>query len=86
MLEVKHGASILGRTIYDDGVARIADLGEDRFSIACAGHSVKCDALELVDAGVALIKHVGGKLSILEAVRVALEDIEARLPADTEVV
>lgn len=85
MLEVKSGATNGGRTIYDDGVARIADLGEDRFSIACAGHSVKCDALELVDAGVALIRRVGGKLSILEAVRVALEDIEARLPAEAKV-
>lgn len=86
MPEVKHGASITGRTIYDDGVARVADIGEDRFSIACAGHSVKCDALELVEAAAALIRKVGGKLSILEATRVALEDIEARLPADTEIV
>lgn len=85
MLEVKAGATSAGRTIYDDGVARIADMGEDRFSIACAGHSIRCEALDLVDAGVVLISRVGGKLSILEAVRVALEDIEARLPADTEV-
>lgn len=84
MLEVKAGASSSGRTIYDDGVARLSDLGDDHFSIACAGHSIRCEALELVDAGVALIKRVGGKLSILEAVRVALEDIEARLPAEAE--
>jgi hypothetical protein len=82
MLEVKAGATTAGRTVYDDGVARIADLGEDQFSIACAGHSVKCHALDLVDAGVLLIRRVGGKLSILEAVRVALEDIESRLPAE----
>lgn len=82
MLEVKKGATTGGRTVYDDGVARIADLGNDEFVIICAGHSIKCHALELVDAGVALLTRVGGKLSILEGVRVALEDIEARLPAE----
>ncbi len=82
MLEVKPGVTSVGRTIYDDGIARLADVGADHFSIGCAGHSIRCDAPQLVDAGVMLITRVGGKLSILEAVRVALEDIEARLPAE----
>lgn len=82
MIEVKAGATSAGRTIYDDGIARLADLGDDRFSIACAGHSVKCDALELVDAAAMLIGSIGGRLSILEAIQAALEDIEARLPAE----
>lgn len=85
MFEVKVGATSAGRTIYDDGIARLADLGEDRFSIACAGYSVKCDAIELVDAAAALIGSVGGRLSILEAIQAALEDIEARLPAEAKV-
>ena len=85
MLEVKAGITSEGRTIYDDGVARVADIGNDRFLLECAGRSVECSAVLLVDAALMLIRSVGGKMSILEAVRVALEDIEGRIPAEAKV-
>ena len=81
--EIKPCASIAnGRTFYDDAVARAADVGEDRFLMTCSGHSVECHALEIVEAANALARRVGGRLSILEAVRAVLDDIEARIPAD----
>lgn len=81
-LTVKAEATGAGRTIYDDGVARAADIGGDRFLLECAGRSIESGALELVEAATALIRHAGGKLSILESVRATLEDIEARIPVD----
>lgn len=80
---VKPGASVTkGRTVYDDGVARAADIGEDRFLLVCSSHSVECHALEIVEAANALSRRVGGRLSVLEAVRATLEDIETRLPVE----
>lgn len=68
-----------GRTIYDDGVARAADLGEDRIVLECSGHSVECGVLQIPEAAQALIGAVGGKLSLLEASHAVLFDIEDRL-------
>lgn len=83
--EVKPGASaIRGRTVYDDGVARAAGVGDDRFLLTCSGHSVECDAHDLVEAMLALSRRVGGRQSLMEAARAVLEDIESRLPAETD--
>lgn len=70
-----------GRTIYDDGVARAADLGEGKFLLECAGHSNCFDLFEIAEAMAALRKKVGGALSLMEASRAILDDVEETLPA-----
>jgi len=83
-LEVKAGITGAGREIYDDDICRAADIGGDRFLLECSGRSIVCGALEIVEAATMLIRSVGGKLPILEAVRVVLEDIESRIPVEPD--
>lgn len=71
-----------GRTIYDDGVARAADLGEGKYMLECSSHSICFDLFEIAEAMAALRKKVGGALSLMEASRAILDDVEAGLPAD----
>lgn len=70
-----------GRVIYDDDVARSLDIGGDRFRLECAARAVACDAPDLIEAATHLIRKVGGRLSILEAVRLTVEDLEYRIAA-----
>lgn len=72
----------LGRTIYDDGIARAADLGEGKYQFECSGSTIAFEVFEIAESAQALIKKVGGKLSILEAARATLEDIERTLPEE----
>lgn len=69
-----------GRTVYDDGVARAADLGEGKFMLECAGHSICFDLFEIAEAMAALRKKVGGAMSLMEASRAILDDVEDSLP------
>jgi hypothetical protein len=70
-----------GRSVYDDGVARAAELDDGRFLLECSGFSVECDILQIAEAASALIGMAGGKLSVLEASRAVLFDLEEGLDA-----
>jgi hypothetical protein len=68
-----------GRTIFDDGIVRSADLGADRYVLSCGVRSVECDILDIVEAATALIRSAGGAALVMEAVRAVLSDVETRI-------
>lgn len=81
---IEHPAALgHGREIFNDGIARSAELGPDLYAIEAGGRSVQFDLMSVAEAVSALCRSVGGcSMMIVEAGRALVDDAMADLGAE----